>query len=115
MMYEIGRDGFFAIPTAEVPVTNFHRSEILSHDELPLYYVAYTPCWRREARSYGKDVRGVNRLNQFDKVEIVKIVTTEEAMNEPDTLRIKAEEMLNKLKLHYRILKMYNVDLKFTQ
>ncbi len=115
MMYEIGRDGFFAIPTAEVPVTNFHRSEILSHDELPLYYVAYTPCWRREAGSYGKDVRGLNRLHQFDKVELVKIVTPEESMNELETLRIYAEGLLEKLKLPYRTLLMCTGDMGFTQ
>ncbi|HLR90118.1 MAG TPA: serine--tRNA ligase [Balneolaceae bacterium] len=115
MMYEIGRDGFFAIPTAEVPVTNFHRSEILSHDDLPLYYVAYTPCWRREAGSYGKDVRGLNRLHQFDKVELVKIVTPEESMNELETLRIYAEGLLEKLKLPYRTLLMCTGDMGFTQ
>ena len=115
MMYEIGRDSFFAIPTAEVPVTNFHRSEILPESQLPVYYVAYTPCWRREAGSYGKDVRGLNRLHQFDKVELVKIVHPDESMNELETLRTYAESLLKKLKLPYRTLLMCTGDMGFTQ
>lgn len=115
MMYEIGRDGFFAIPTAEVPVTNFHRSEILPENDLPVYYAAYTPCWRREAGSYGKDVRGLNRLHQFDKVELVKIVHPDESMNELETLRKYAEGLLEKLKLPYRTLLMCTGDMGFTQ
>lgn len=115
MMYEIGRDGFFAIPTAEVPVTNYHRSEILPESELPVYYAAYTPCWRREAGSYGKDVRGLNRLHQFDKVELVKIVHPLESMNELETLRMYAESLLKKLKLPYRTLLMCTGDMGFTQ
>ena len=81
MMYTIPRDDFFAIPTAEVPVTNFHRNEILKEEQLPINYVCYTPCWRREAGSYGKDVRGLNRLHQFDKVEIVNCKTRHLMMN----------------------------------
>src|SRR5690625_2606245 len=115
MMYEIPRDDFYIIPTAEVPVTNFHRDEILQGERLPVRYAAYTPCWRREAGSYGKDVRGLNRLHQFDKVELVKIVTPEESMNELETLRIYAEGLLEKLKLPYRTLLMCTGDMGFTQ
>lgn len=115
MMYVIDRDGFFAIPTAEVPVTNYHRSEILSENQLPVYYAAYTPCWRREAGSYGKVVRGLNRLHQFDKVELVKIVRPEESMNELESLRLYAEGLLQKLGLPYRTLLMCTGDMGFTQ
>jgi len=115
MMYTVPRDGFFAIPTAEVPVTNFHRDEILSADDLPVYYTAYTPCWRREAGSYGKDVRGLNRLHQFDKVELVKFVRPEDSDNELETLREYAESLLQKLKLPYRTLLMCTGDMGFTQ
>ena len=94
MMYTIPRDEFFAIPTAEVPVTNFHRNEILKEEQLPINYVCYTPCWRREAGSYGKDVRGLNRLHQFDKVEIVKIVKPETSYDELERLREHAEGLL---------------------
>lgn len=115
MMYVIPRDDFFAIPTAEVPVTNFHRDEIIEQDELPLFYVAYTPCWRREAGSYGKDVRGLNRLHQFDKVELVKIVYPDSAYDELESLREYAESLLEDLKLPYRTLLMCTGDMGFTQ
>jgi len=115
MMYTIPRDGFFAIPTAEVPVTNFHRDEIFSMEDLPVRYTAYTPCWRREAGSYGKDVRGLNRLHQFDKVELVKIVHPDESDKELETLRENAESLLQKLKLPYRTLLMCTGDMGFTQ
>jgi len=115
MMYTIPRDGFFAIPTAEVPVTNFHRDEILAKDELPVRYAAYTPCWRREAGSYGKDVRGLNRLHQFDKVELVKIVHPDTSDDELESLREYAESLLQKLKLPYRTLLMCTGDMGFTQ
>jgi seryl-tRNA synthetase len=115
MMYTIPGDGFFAIPTAEVPVTNFHRDEILSADDLPVCYTAYTPCWRREAGSYGKDVRGLNRLHQFDKVELVKIVHPGQSSKELETLREYAESLLQKLKLPYRTLLMCTGDMGFTQ
>ncbi|WP_234572807.1 serine--tRNA ligase [Rhodohalobacter sp. 614A] len=115
MMYTIPRDGFFAIPTAEVPVTNFHRDEIFSQDDLPVYYTAYTPCWRREAGSYGKDVRGLNRLHQFDKVELVKIVHPDTSDDELESLREYAESLLKKLKLPYRTLLMCTGDMGFTQ
>lgn len=115
MMYIVPRDGFFAIPTAEVPVTNFHRDEILSAEDLPVYYTAYTPCWRREAGSYGKDVRGLNRLHQFDKVELVKFVHPDKSDNELESLREYAESLLQKLKLPYRTLLMCTGDMGFTQ
>ena len=115
MMYTIPRDELFAIPTAEVPVSNFHRDEILSMDELPIYYTAYTPCWRREAGSYGKEVRGLNRLHQFDKVELVKFVHPGESNDELESLREYAESLLQKLNLPYRTLLMCTGDMGFTQ
>ncbi|MEX2463262.1 MAG: serine--tRNA ligase [Balneolaceae bacterium] len=115
MMYTVPRDGFFAIPTAEVPVTNFHRDEIFEMDNLPVYYTAYTPCWRREAGSYGADVRGLNRLHQFDKVELVKFVHPDHSDSELESLREYAESLLQKLKLPYRTLLMCTGDMGFTQ
>lgn len=115
MMYEVPRDEFFLIPTAEVPVTNFHRDEILDTDDLPIYYAAYTPCWRREAGSYGKDVRGLNRLHQFDKVELVKIVHPDTAYDELESLREYAESLLEELNIPYRTLLMCTGDMGFTQ
>jgi seryl-tRNA synthetase len=115
MMYEMPRDEFFAIPTAEVPVTNFHRDEIIELQELPIKYVCHTPCWRREAGSYGKDVRGLNRLHQFDKVELVKIVKPEDSYDELESLREHAERLLEALDLPYRTLLMCTGDMGFTQ
>lgn len=115
MMYTIPRDEFFAIPTGEVPVTNFHRDEILKEEDLPINYVCHTPCWRREAGSYGKDVRGLNRLHQFDKVEIVKIVKPETSYDELEDLRAHAEKLLQALELPYRTLLMCTGDMGFTQ
>ena len=115
MMYEIQRDAFFAIPTAEVPVTNFHRDEILSEEQLPIRYVCHTPSWRREAGSYGKDVRGLNRLHQFDKVELVHFVKPEESYATLELLRIHVESLLQKLGLAYQTLLMCTGDMGFTQ
>ncbi len=115
MMYTVPRDEFFAIPTGEVPVTNFHRDEILSEQDLPINYVCHTPCWRREAGSYGKDVRGLNRLHQFDKVEVVKIVKPETSYYELESLREHAENLLQALELPYRTLLMCTGDMGFTQ
>ena len=115
MMYTIPRDGFFAIPTAEVPVSNFHRNEILAMDDLPINYTAYTPCWRREAGSYGKEVRGLNRLHQFDKVELVKFVHPDKSDEELESLREYAESLIQKLNLPYRTLLMCTGDMGFTQ
>ena len=115
LMYEIPKDDFYPIPTAEVPVTNFHRDEILSADDLPLQYCTYSPCWRREAGSYGADVRGLNRLHQFDKVELVRIVHPDESYRALDELLADAESALDTLELPYRRLLMCTGDMGFTQ
>ena len=115
LMYDIPRDDFYPIPTAEVPLTNFHRDEILDGDDLPLKYCGYTPCWRREAGSYGADVRGLNRLHQFDKVELVHIVHPDESYRALDTLLRDAESALEALGLPYRRLLMCTGDMGFTQ
>lgn len=115
MMYTVPRDEFFLIPTAEVPVSNYHRDEIMEQKALPVQYVCYTPCWRREAGSYGKDVRGLNRLHQFDKVELVKFVHPSESYNELEKLREDAEHLLKELGLSYRRLLMCTGDMGFTQ
>ena len=115
LMYVVERDQFYMIPTAEVPVTNFHRDELLSEKDLPIRYAAYTPCFRREAGSYGKDVRGLNRLHQFDKVELVKFVHPSASYDELDSLRSDAEHLLQLLGLPYRTLLMCTGDMGFTQ
>ena len=115
LMYDIPRDDFYPIPTAEVPLTNFHRDEILDGDDLPLKYCGYTPCWRREAGSYGADVRGLNRLHQFDKVELVHIVHPDESYRALDTLLRDAESALEALGFPYRRLLMCTGDMGFTQ
>lgn len=104
----------YLIPTAEVPVTNIHREEILSEDELPKYYVAYTPCFRSEAGSYGKDVRGLIRQHQFNKVELVKITKPEDSFEELEKLTRDAEEILRRLNLHYRVVCLCTGDLGFS-
>ncbi|MBE7536836.1 MAG: serine--tRNA ligase [Opitutaceae bacterium] len=114
-MYETVHDHLYAVPTAEVPLTNFFRDEILSADDLPVYRCAYTPCFRREAGSYGKDVRGLNRLHQFDKVELLKWVHPDTSYDELDRLRDDAESLLRKLELPYRVLLMCGGDLGFAQ
>ncbi|MCB1123722.1 MAG: serine--tRNA ligase, partial [Verrucomicrobiae bacterium] len=114
-MYVIPQEGFYMIPTSEVPVTNYFRDEILEAENLPLYRVCYTPCFRREAGSHGKDVRGLNRTHQFDKVELVKWVHPDESYNELESLREHAEGLLQKLELPYRVLLMCTGDLGFTQ
>ena len=115
LMYVATRDEFYLVPTAEVPVTNIHRDEILAEAQLPVKYCAYTPCFRREAGSYGKDVRGLNRLHQFDKVELVKFVHPGVSYNELESLRQDAEELLRKLGLQYHVLLMCTGDMGFTQ
>ena len=115
LMYTIPKDEFFMVPTAEVPVTNIHREEIFNEGQLPIKYAAYTPCFRREAGSYGKDVRGLNRLHQFDKVELVKYVHPEQSYNELEMLREDAEQLLQKLGLRYHVLLMCTGDMGFTQ
>ncbi|MBI4810682.1 MAG: serine--tRNA ligase [Ignavibacteriales bacterium] len=115
LMYVSTKDDLYLVPTAEVPVTNIHRDEILKEDQLPVKYCAYTPCFRREAGSYGKDVRGLNRLHQFDKVELVKFVHPGTSYNELEGLREDAELLLQKLGLHYHTLLMCTGDMGFTQ
>jgi len=115
LMYIASKDELYLVPTAEVPVTNIHRDEILKEDQLPIKYCAYTPCFRREAGSYGKDVRGLNRVHQFDKVELVKFVHPGTSYNELESLREDAELLLQKLGLHYHVLLMCTGDMGFTQ
>ncbi|MBW7889290.1 MAG: serine--tRNA ligase [Bacteroidetes bacterium] len=115
LMYVAARDNLYMIPTAEVPVTNFHRKETFEEKELPVKYAGYTPCFRREAGSYGKDVRGLNRLHQFDKVELVKFVHPAVSYDELETLRGDAERLLQLLGLSYRVLLMCTGDMGFTQ
>ncbi|MBL9186822.1 MAG: serine--tRNA ligase [Opitutaceae bacterium] len=114
-MYETTPDHLYAVPTAEVPLTNFFRDEILDEAALPVKRCAYTPCFRREAGSYGKDVRGLNRLHQFDKVELLKWVHPSASYTELDLLRDDAERLLQKLGLPYRVLLMCGGDLGFSQ
>jgi seryl-tRNA synthetase len=114
-MYETTPDHLYAVPTAEVPLTNFFRDEIVEESALPIYRCAYTPCFRREAGSYGKDVRGLNRLHQFDKVELLKWVHPSKSYDELDKLRGDAERILQKLDLPYRVLLMCGGDLGFAQ
>ena len=106
--------GFYLIPTAEVPVTNIHRDEILNEDDLPIYYTAYTPCFRREAGSHGKDTRGMIRQHQFNKVELVKFVKPDDSYNELEYLTANAEEVLKRLGLHYRVVSLCTGDLGFS-
>ncbi len=114
-MYVVTRDELYLVPTAEVPVTNFYRDEILSEEQLPIKMCAYTPCFRREAGSYGKDVRGLNRVHQFNKVELVKLVHPDASYDELELLREDAERVLRKLGLPYHVLLMCSADLGFTQ
>ena len=114
-MYETTADRLYAVPTAEVPLTNFFRDEILDEASLPVRRCAYTPCFRREAGSYGKDVRGLNRLHQFDKVELLKWVHPSRSYEELDGLRDDVEGLLRKLGLPYRVLLMCGGDLGFAQ
>jgi seryl-tRNA synthetase len=114
-MYETTPDRLYAVPTAEVPLTNFFRDEILDESALPVRRCAYTPCFRREAGSYGKDVRGLNRLHQFDKVELLKWVHPSSSYEELDALKADVERMLVKLGIPYRVLLMCGGDLGFAQ
>jgi len=113
-MYRTAADDLFLIPTAEVPVTNLHRDEILPHKQLPIYYTAYTACFRREAGSYGKDTKGLMRVHQFDKVEMVKFTRPETSYQELETLLQAAEKVLQLLGLEYRVLKLCAGDLSFS-
>lgn len=107
-------DDLFLIPTAEVPVTNLHRDEILSVEDLPVKYVAYSACFRREAGSYGKDVKGIIRLHQFNKVELVKFCTPESSYEELEKLTLDAEKILQLLELPYRVIALCTGDLSFS-
>ncbi len=112
-MYFDPHEGLYLIPTAEVPVTNFHRDEIVEANQLPLRRCAYTPCFRREAGSWGAHVRGLNRLHQFDKVELVKWTDADSSMQELETLRADVELLLRQLDLPYRVLRMCTGDIGF--
>lgn len=113
-MYHVCADDLYLIPTAEVPVTNIYRDVIIPVAELPKKNCAYSPCWRREAGSYGKDVRGLNRLHQFDKVEIVRIEKPEDSYAALEEMKSHVENLLNKLGLPWRILKLCGGDMSFT-
>jgi seryl-tRNA synthetase len=112
-LFKIEGLDYFLIPTAEVPVTNIHRDETLSEQDLPLYYCAHTPCFRKEAGSYGKDTRGIIRQHQFNKVELVKFTTPETSYEELERLLADAEEVLRRLKIHYRVVSLCTGDLGF--
>lgn len=113
-MYHANLDDFYMVPTAEVPVTNIFRDVILQPDAFPQKLTAYTPCFRREAGSYGKDVRGLNRLHQFDKVEIVRVEKPENSYAALDEMVAHVESLVNKLGLRYRILRLCGGDMSFT-
>ena len=113
-VFRIDKFDFFLIPTAEVPVTNYHRDEIIEEPRLPLSYVAYTPCFRSEAGSYGKDTKGLKRQHQFNKVELVKITTPEDSEKEHEALTGHAENILRKLELPYRVMLLCGGDTGFS-
>ena len=113
-MYYMPADEYYMIPTAEVPVTNIYRDEIVKENELPIKMTAYTPCFRREAGSYGKDVRGLNRVHQFDKVEIIQLVHAENSYAVLEDMVVHVEKLLESLELPYRILKLCGGDMGFT-
>lgn len=113
-MYHATEDNYYLIPTAEVPVTNVYRDEILKETDLPVKMTAYTPCFRREAGSYGKDVRGLNRLHQFDKVEIVQLVHPDTSYTVLEEMVSHVEKLLQSLELEYRILRLCGGDMGFT-
>jgi seryl-tRNA synthetase len=112
-LFRVSEPDFFLIPTAEVPVTNIHREEILEREQLPILYIAYTPCFRREAGSYGQDVRGLIRQHQFNKVELVKFTEPEHSYQELEKLVADAETVLQQLRLPYRVVKLCTGDLGF--
>ena len=113
-MFQTVDPEYFLIPTAEVPLTNIHKREILDQSDLPRYYCAQTPCFRREAGSYGKDMRGLIRQHQFNKVELVKIVEPEHSFEELEKLTRDAEAVLQRLELHYRVVELCTADLGFS-
>ncbi|MBF0494594.1 MAG: serine--tRNA ligase, partial [Candidatus Omnitrophica bacterium] len=113
-LYKLKDEDFFLIPTAEVPVTNIHAEETLNEEDLPIYYAAYTPCFRREAGSYGKETKGLVRVHQFNKVELVKFTTPESSTEEHEKLLKNAEAILTRLKLPYRVVVLCSVDIGFS-
>jgi len=113
-VFRVEKFDFFLIPTAEVPVTNYHRNEILDESQLPKSYAAYTPCFRSEAGSYGKDTKGLKRQHQFNKVELVKITTPEQSQKEHENLTLHAEAVLQKLGLPYRVMLLCGGDTGFS-
>ena len=113
-MYHTEIDNLFLAPTAEVPVTNIHRDEIIDEADLPINYVAYSPCFRRESGSYGKDTRGLLRVHQFNKVELVKFTTPETSLLELEKITNQAESILKKLNLKYRVVELCTGDLSFS-
>ncbi|MBZ9651555.1 serine--tRNA ligase [Psychroflexus montanilacus] len=113
-MYHVGNDDLYLIPTAEVPITNIYRDDLLNENQLPIQLTGYTPCFRREAGSYGAHVRGLNRLHQFDKVELVNIVKPEESYQILDQMVEHVKSILRDLKLPYRVLRLCGGDLGFT-
>ncbi len=112
-MYRLKEDDYFLVPTAEVPITNLLRDEILEEKDLPIRYTAYSPCFRREAGSYGKDTRGLSRVHQFDKVELVKFVKPENSLDELESLVTNAEAILKVLELPYRVVLLGSGDMSF--
>lgn len=113
-MYEIPADGFYLIPTSEVPVTNIYRNEMLKEQELPIKMTAYSPCFRREAGSFGKDVRGLNRVHQFEKVEIVQLTEPGKSYIAHEEMVLHVEKLIQSLELPYRILRLCGGDMSFT-
>jgi seryl-tRNA synthetase len=113
-MFQVKNNGFYLIPTAEVPITNVYRDEVLSEDDLPIYITAYTPCFRAEAGAHGRDTRGLIRLHQFNKVELVKFVTPESSSDELEKLTENAERILQLLRLPYRVVALASADLGFS-
>ncbi len=112
-MYHVTADGFYLIPTAEVPVTNIYRNEIVKESDLPVKMTAYTPCFRREAGSFGADVRGLNRVHQFDKIEIVQLVHPEKSYDVLEEMVLHVEKLIQSLELPYRILRLCGGDMSF--
>ncbi len=112
-LYRCEKEDYYLVPTAEVPVTNIYREEILDEEDLPLSYVAYTPCFRREAGTYGKKIQGIIRQHQFNKVELVKFTTPETSYQELEKLTSEAEEVLKRLELSYRVVKLSGQELGF--
>ena len=113
-MYYIENDDLYCIPTAEVPVTNYYANEVIEENQLTQKFVAYSACFRREAGSYGKDTKGLHRLHQFNKVELVKFCKPQDSYKELENLLLDAEKILQQLNLHYRVIALCSGDLSFS-